>query len=102
MAEPFRLTRRQYSDNMILIKKYKDIAKWRKLTKKERVSATEDMAILRDQIRTFRRQSIPKTPEELALLDLAMELDQEAAELEGVLDDQYLKHSRQGVYDDRV
>ena len=85
------LTRTQFEDGMTLVKKYKDIATWRKLTKKERGQALEDMLILRDQLRVFKAQNTPQTPEEMALMDLAMELDQEAIELERIVNNHYLK-----------
>ena len=73
------------------INDYKDIAKWRKFTKKERERIADEMEILRDQLREFREQKIPETAEEEELQILAMGVDRAAEEIEVIVHDHRLK-----------
>jgi hypothetical protein len=76
---------------MLLINEYKDIARWRKLTKKERVKIADEMESLCEQLRMYREQKIPSTPEEEDLQELAMEVDHAAEEVEVIVHEYYLK-----------
>ena len=80
---------------MLLIQEHKDIARWRKFTRKERAKITAEMELLRDQVKLFREQKKPTTPEEEGLHEMAMKVDHAAEEVEVLVHDHYLKSTQE-------
>jgi hypothetical protein len=75
----------KYAAIMSNINDTRALAGTRKLTKKERGKARDDMEKLREQLWEFKWNNIPETPEDAVLEELADELDQAAFELQQIV-----------------